>query len=293
MIINNSNFDLKQIAESGQCFRWKKIFENAYLVPAFGKCLIIVKNNDSIILSCDEEEFNSIWKDYFDLDRDYSKIGKKILKSNDNHLKDSYKLGSGIRILKQDLWEMIFSFMISQNNNIKRISKSIELICEKVSKSSVFSLSDSFFEELNMIGLQSEQIDLIVNLINDNNIFSFPDAKDISPDIFDDSSLGLGYRAPYLKGLCEFVVSNPLWMDNLRLLNYDDAIKNLISIKGIGIKVANCVCLFGLNHLESFPVDTHVKQLLEKYYPDGIDLSLYDGEAGIIQQYLFYYELKK
>lgn len=279
MKLYNSNFDLKQIAESGQCFRWKKLSDNIYLIPAFGKEIVLVQNDDFIELLSSDEDYELIWKDYFDLNRDYSLIGKKINSSSDLHLKESFSLGSGIRILKQDLWEIIFSFMISQNNNIKRISKSIEMICERVS-------------------LQSENYSLIVNqseykniIINNSISYRFPKADEIPLEIFNDTSLGLGYRAPYLKGLCEFVINNPSWINNLKTMNYEDAFKSLVTIKGIGTKVANCVCLFGLNHLDSFPIDTHVKQLLSKYYPDGIDLSLYQNEAGIIQQYLFYFEL--
>lgn len=285
MKIKNSNFNLKQIANSGQCFRWKKLSDNIYLIPAFGKEIIIIQDNDNIDLLCSDEDFELIWKDYFDLNRDYSLLGKKINSSDDTHLKESFLSGSGIRILKQDLWEMIFSFMISQNNNIKRISKSIEMICEHVGLQ-----SENYFNIVNSVEykdlLEKDSIDLL-NCLS----YRFPNADEIPPELFDDPSLGLGYRAPYLKGLLEYVLSNPSWINELRNMNYDDAFNSLINIKGIGTKVANCICLFGLNHLDSFPIDTHVKQLLEKYYPEGIDLSLYKSEAGIIQQYLFYYEL--
>lgn len=271
MKIKIDNFDLSQIADSGQCFRWKRLNDNSYLIPAFGKNLVISQNGNEFDFSCSKKEFDLLWKNYFDINRDYSDIGKRIFSTNDNHLKDAFNLGSGIRILNQDLWEIIFSFMISQNNNIKRISKSIEMICERVHLSSDNYESD-FFSEV-------------------KDICRFPFASEIPLDIFDDSSLGLGYRAPYLKEICQFVIDNPLWLDELKKMNFDDAFKSLISRKGIGPKVANCICLFGLGHVEAFPIDTHVKQFLEKYYSDGIDLSLYPNEAGIIQQYLFYYEL--
>lgn len=268
MKININNFNLKQIAESGQCFRWKEIknnsFDYSYVIPAFGKCLIVSQIGNEITFSCDEIEWKNIWQDYFDYNRDYESLGNTILNSSDKHLIDSYLNGTGIRILKQDLWEVIFSFMISQNNNIKRISNSIELICQKCGK-----LID-----------------------NTNNVYSFPSVNEIPIEIFNDSSLGLGYRADYLRNLCIFVKENDDFISSLYKMNYDEAYKALISIKGIGKKVAECICLFGLGFVNAFPIDTHVKALLEKYYKDGIDLSLYPNEAGIVQQYLFYYELK-
>ena len=129
MIIENDNFNLQQIADSGQCFRWKKLDDDLYLIPALGHLLIAKQDGNRIEFSCDENEWDNVWSDYFDCSRNYESIAKKILSGNDNHLKESYLSGSGIRILKQNIWEMIFSFMVSQNNNIKRISGSIEKIC--------------------------------------------------------------------------------------------------------------------------------------------------------------------
>lgn len=110
-------------------------------------------------------------------------------------------------------------------------------------------------------------------------------------EVFDDRSMGFGYRAPYLKEIYEYGANNPDWLDNLRKMSYDEAMESLLTRKGIGKKVANCICLFGLHHVDAFPIDTHVKQLLDKYYSDGFDFERYKGVAGIIQQYLFYFEL--
>ena len=110
-------------------------------------------------------------------------------------------------------------------------------------------------------------------------------------EVFDDRSMGFGYRAQYLKEIYEYGANNPDWLDNLRKMSYDEAMESLLTRKGIGKKVANCICLFGLHHVDAFPIDTHVKQLLDKYYSDGFDFERYKGVAGIIQQYLFYFEL--
>lgn len=122
-------------------------------------------------------------------------------------------------------------------------------------------------------------------------LYTFPKPLEVPDEVFDDRSMGFGYRAPYLKEIYEYGANNPGWLDNLRKMSYDEAMESLLSRKGIGKKVANCICLFGLHHVDAFPIDTHVKQLLDKYYSDGFDFERYKGVAGIIQQYLFYFEL--
>ena len=122
-------------------------------------------------------------------------------------------------------------------------------------------------------------------------LYTFPKPLEVPDEVFDDRSMGFGYRAPYLKEIYEYGANNPDWLDNLRKMSYDEAMESLLSRKGIGKKVANCICLFGLHHVDAFPIDTHVKQLLDKYYSDGFDFERYKGVAGIIQQYLFYFEL--
>lgn len=267
MIVKIKNLDLKQVAESGQCFRWKKIEDDIYAVPAFGEVLVIKKAGaNSFDLSCDEESWDNIWSSYFDMDTKYEKIGKLIKSGDDEHLKLAYEKGQGIRILRQNLWEMIFSFMVSQNNNISRISKSIDMFCERAS--------------------------VKYTEVSGMKIYAFPSFNEIDLSIFDDKSLGFGYRAPYLKEICEYVTANPSWLSELSNMNYDDAMKSLMARKGIGAKVANCICLFGLHLTDSFPIDTHVKQILDKHYQNGFDFDRYQGIAGIIQQYLFYYDLK-
>ena len=110
--IRIDNFDLEQVAKSGQCFRWIKNGENTYNIAAFGREVDITQNGNEFTLSCDEDEWNNIWKDYLDIDTDYGKIAKLIEEGDDEHLKEAYRLGFGVRILKQDLWEIIVTFMI-------------------------------------------------------------------------------------------------------------------------------------------------------------------------------------
>lgn len=251
-----THLDLAQIADSGQCFRWKKT-EGGYMIPAFGKILNCTQDGDRLTFDCTEEEWEKIWSHYFDMDTDYAHIEAIIRESGDDHLIDAFEEGSGIRILRQDLWETIVSFIISQNNNIPRIKNSIEKICERIHPDTK----------------------------------AFPSADDIPDGFFDDSSLGLGYRNVYLAEFVSFVKQNKDWVTKYDGMCYNDAYEQLIKVKGIGKKVANCICLFALHHVEAFPVDTHVKQLLDKYYPNGFDFERFEGVAGIVQQYLFYYEL--
>lgn len=254
------HLDLNQVAGSGQCFRWKKTDNDTYVIPGlrrgngFTEALQIRKTDDGFELSCSESDWISHWREYFDMSTDYVDIERRIMESADQHAITAYKEGSGIRILRQDLWEIIVSFIISQNNNIKRITNSIELICEK-------------------------------------NGGDFPYPGDVSDDFFRDKTLGLGYRDTYLKDIYEFALDNPDWTNELSSMEYSDAFASLKERNGIGPKVANCICLFGLHHISAFPIDTHVKQLLEKYYPNGFDYARYEGVAGAVQQYLFYYEL--
>ena len=130
MIQNIKNFDLEQIADSGQCFRWRKIDDGKYLIPAYDHIVTVAQSGEKFEFSCTEAEYQKIWKHYFDLELDYGKIIAAIDK-NDTFLKEAAEYGSGIRILKQELWEMIISYIISQNNNIPRIKKGIEAVCDR------------------------------------------------------------------------------------------------------------------------------------------------------------------
>ena len=121
--------------------------------------------------------------------------------------------------------------------------------------------------------------------------YTCPKAVEVTDEVCDDWRSWCGDREPYLKEIYEYGANNHDWLDNLRKMSYDEAMESLLTRKGIGKKVANCICLFGLHHVDAFPIDTHVKQLLDKYYSDGFDFERYKGVAGIIQQYLFYFEL--
>ncbi len=249
------NFDPHQIKESGQCFRWDNPSEGIFLVPAFGRRLEIRQEKDELCFDCTDEEWEDVWRSYFDLDTDYGAIGRAIYASGDAYLRDAFEKGSGIRILRQDLWEVIISFMISQNNNIPRISGSVEKLCSRCT-------SDGHF----------------------------PAPCEIDPDIFDDRTLGLGYRAPYIRDMVIYATEHPDFVGELAAMDSEKALERLLGFKGIGRKVANCISLFGLHDIDAFPIDTHIKKVLDREYPDGFDTERYAGFAGIVQQYMFYSE---
>lgn len=250
--IRIDHMSLTQIANSGQCFRWKQINENTYMIPAFGREITISQDGNLFTLSCDENEWNSIWKNYFDVDTDtdYDEAEEIIKYLDDNYLKTAYEFGRGIRILRQDLWEVIVSFIISQNNNIPRIRKSIEKICAE-------------------------------------NNGKFPEWYDlINMDLADK---GLGYRDEYIRNAC-YARATTFTDDDLES-GYANAKAQLMKIKGIGEKVANCILLFSLHYLDSFPVDTHIRKILDREYSGELPDWAFGKYAGLLQQYIFNFEV--
>ena len=265
MRVTVNNMDLAQIADSGQCFRWNRAGDGSYDIIAFGRYLNIKQDGNSFTLNCSEQEWEEIWSSYLDIGTDYEGIGSSIRQSGDEYLNRAYECGNGIRILRQELWETLISFIISQNNNIKRIKGSIEAICSKAALPVIASPSTAGYR--------------------------FPGPSDIDREFFNDRELGLGYRDVYLADMYEYAVNNPGFPDDLKTMSNKEAFVKLKSFKGIGDKVANCVCLFGLHHIDAFPIDTHIKQILNTHYPEGFDFERYKGYAGIIQQYMFSYKL--
>lgn len=264
--IQIKSMDLKQIAESGQCFRMKKLGDQTYSVITLAHYTEITQNGQEFTFSCTEEEFHTVWYPYFDLATDYEAI-KQQSDGEDSYLAAAIQNGFGIRILGQDLWEMIITFLISQNNNITRITRSIEALCQQ--------LGTPFTSE------------------NGAVLHSFPEPEAIvSAGLSGLGSLGLGYRDKYIIKTAEHVVDGSFDLSALRNLTYEEAHKLLMNQYGIGKKVADCICLFGLHHIDAFPIDTHIQKILDNHYPDGFPCGRYAGFLGIIQQYLFYYDLK-
>lgn len=272
--VENRYFSMKQISESGQCFRLELLEETEdkdgrvkrkYGLPAFGRYLKVSQCGSRLYFSCPQEEFDSIWKDYFDLEEDYGKLIASIDPA-DVYLSRAAAFGSGIRILRQDLWEMIVSFIISQQNNIRRIRRCVSELCRKYGVRQVSEEGDIYYS------------------------FPGPEAlAEASPE--DLYGCNLGYRSRYVKAAAGLVCRGEVDLAALRLLDYEGAMKELLRFYGVGTKVANCVCLFALHHTGAFPVDTHISKVLGQQYPDGFPFERYTGYAGSLQQYIFYYDL--
>jgi len=277
MILNISDFNIDKIMRSGECFRIRETKKGEYLLPAFGRLISMrqteeMAERDEAELRCTEEEFSSVWKNYFDLGTDYRAVREGI-DPGDVYLTEAAEFAKGIRILRQDLWEVMVSFLISQNNNIPRIRRSVDALCVR------------FGEELTI----PENTDLPRPK---EKIFSFPSPESLRGVTKEElSGLSLGYRDEYLAGLILSVNEGRLDLQELREASYAEAKKLLMSQKGIGNKVADCVCLFGLHHTEAFPLDTHMNHILAEHYREGFPFDRYGANAGILQQYMFFSEL--
>ncbi len=260
------NFSIDQICESGQCFRLKKTEDDWYALIAFGMYLELEEDGDEIIFHCAEEEFTQIWERYFDLNTDYKKVIDAVT-DEDAYLHRAVQFGSGIRILEQEIWEIIISFIISQQNNIKRIRKCIETLCEKYGEKKMTPGGTHYFD--------------------------FPSVAALAEATEEElRSCNLGYRSKYIVNTANCILKKEVDLDALKHMDYDDAKKTLMKLSGVGEKVADCICLFSLHHLDAFPVDTHIRKVLERFYPDGFPYEAYRGYSGMIQQYVFYYDLK-
>ncbi len=263
------DLDLKKIAESGQCFRFLEISEGVFRIPHKDSCLIIKEKPPGVFdLSCEEEEFDALWKAYFDMDLSYSDVRHRIDKDKDPFLFEAAESQKGIRILQQDLFETFISFIISQNRNIPAIKNSIELLCEKCSAPSKDPLGNTYYP--------------------------FPTAERIAALSLDDlTECRLGYRNTYIKRFAENVASGNIELDSFNNMSDDECLKELTKIYGVGKKVASCVMLFGLHRINAFPIGVWIKRILENEYKDGYPFDKYAPYNGIYQQYMFAYYREK
>lgn len=249
----------------------RKLKDGCVEVIAHSKYLTVSQNENEVIFDCSQKDYDTVWKYYFDIDQG-TKYGEIInsIDNNDLYLKNAAQFGSGIRILNQDLFEMIISFIISQRNNIKRIRGCVSRLCEKYGEK--------------------------IEFINDNGeksiYYDFPKPEVLaSADVEDIKSLGVGYRDVYIKRAAEDVVSGKIDLVKLSEMNYLEAREELLKLFGVGVKVADCICLFALHHIDAFPIDTHINSILSNEYNGEFPFYKYEGYAGILQQYMFFYDL--
>ena len=261
------DFDLDQIARSGQCFRFRPLGERHYALVAGGRYLEVSQQEQTVRFDCPEDEFEAVWRPYFDLDADYGRYKSAVAK-RDKYLQSAVAAGGGLRILRQELWETIVCFIISQQNNIARITKCVENLC--------LLFGETCYNK-------SKQV-----------YNAFPSAERLAACTADElAPIRLGYRAKYIVAAARQVASCEVDLDAVRRMDYAHAKAELMRLTGVGVKVAECICLFALHHIDAFPIDTHIRQMLDAHYPKGFPLRRYKGFAGVMQQYAFYYELVK
>jgi len=271
---NVKSFEPIHIFECGQCFRWNKEEDNTYTGIFKNNVINVKKENGKIIFTgiC-EENIKNICTEYFDLKTDYEKI-KQNLSKIDKFLANSIHYGAGIRILKQDLWETLISFIISANNNIPRIKKTIERISEKYGRKIEF---------------------------RGKTYYTFPTAEEMkNATIQDFRDLGLGFRDVRIYETVQRTLKKDINLEKLQNENDIELLReNLLEIPGVGPKVADCIMLFSLKKYEAFPVDTWVKRVIAELYFENKEQSpkiiqnfakkQYGDLAGVAQQYLFYW----
>lgn len=261
IIQGQADFLPEIIFRCGQCFRWKQT-GNGWLGVAREHALRLVRHpGGDIELFCTPDEFDEIWHNYFDLSLDYAAVRSAV--SNCEYMRAAVGYGEGVRILRQDMWEALCSFIISQCNNITRITGIVESLC------SLFGSK-----------IEYQGIDL----------YTFPAPADLAKlNAADLAPIRCGYRAEYIIGAARALDSGELVPYDLSRLPTDEARRRLMGLRGVGEKVANCVLLFGLHKTDAFPIDVWMRRALSEHFPPDFDPSSFGEYAGIAQQYIFHY----
>lgn len=278
MLNHVSHFNIGQILESGQVFRFEKISDHSYLLNAKQKLIKITQQPDSssvAIYNTTASEVEEIWMNYFDINTNYENI-TATLAAKDEWMAKAVEFGKGIRILRQDPWEMLISFIVSQNKSIPHI------------KACLKNISNKFGFPINEVDGMGE------------HYHSFPTPKELSRATEEDlRECKVGFRAPYIMDACQKVLNGDVILNDLYIMPIEEAKAKLMTIKGVGPKVADCILLFAYSRMELFPTDVWIKRVIEGLYFEGKAVKLeeiqkfaseYFGElAGYAQQYLFFY----
>ena len=257
------DFDLEKTASCGQCFRAKSLGGGEYRFISGEHVIYIEETGEhEFAVSCKEDEWREIWSVYFDLDRSYSNLYYKEREKHD-FVRRAMDCGRGIRILRQDPWEMLVTFIISQRKSIPAISKSVEALAAKYGHPIVTGRE---------------------------TLYTFPMPQEMAHASVEElQECGLGYRAPYIYDAVKRVMSGQL--DLTAIAEHTDAelFEELQTVHGVGKKVANCICLFGYGRMGMVPVDVWIARAVDEDCHGEDPFSLFEDNAGIIQQYVFYY----
>ena len=256
VVTDFNHINIPLCLDCGQAFRWREAENGSWQGIANGKFLSLKQEDNKItFFDTTEEDFENLWVKYFDLERDYEEI---LSAYDEENLITACRAYPGIRILKQDEWEAICSFIISANNNIPRIKGIIERLCE------------SFGEKI-------------------DGGYTFPAPEKIATlEVEDLAPIRSGFRAKYIIDAARKVSSGEVDLEKIKEADFENAKSELLKIKGVGEKVAQCALLYGFGRMEAFPVDVWVKRIVAELYPDGLPECI-KGTEGIAQQYLFHW----
>ena len=260
-----SPLDLSAIADSGQCFRWQKR-AGGYRIFAGDKILHAAQNpgREEIRFSCTEEEFSTFWADYFDLATDYRAILSSV-PPEDSFLQAAAAYGQGLRILRQEPWETLITFILSQRKSIPAIQRAVESLCAACGK---------------QIGEEAGEA-----------LYAFPAPEDIlSLSLPSLAACGLGYRTEYVRRAAQAFCQGDISCQSLNGLSDEALLEALCALHGVGPKIASCVMLFGFHRLNAFPMDVWMYRVEKTRYPQGIPAQRYAPWGGVMQQYMFAYE---
>lgn len=253
--------DIVKTFNCGQCFRWEKAEDGYFEGVAFSKYIRVKKEDDKLIFqNVSERDYKEIWHNYFDLDNDYERIQKSF--GFDEIILKAANFSKGIHILKQEAFETVISFIISANNNIPRIKKIIELLCRNFGKEIKYK---------------------------NNTFYAFPKAQDLAILTLKDLDIiRAGFRSKYILDAAIKIFNNEVDLLNISFLPYEEAKNELLKIKGVGDKVADCILLFSFSRYNAFPKDVWIKRIMNNCYGD-CECTRFGDYAGIAQQYLYYY----
>ena len=291
-----SLFNPDIICDSGQIFRMYRVDGpgSVFLIYSGDRRLKVERSGDDVFFCCSEEEYESYWRCYLDMDRDYDALAAKIDRK-DSFLARACLAGKGLRILRQDLFEMIISFIISQQKQIPSIRKCVEALCER-------------FGQKHNVASQGSAQNVSGRNAYENAWYGFPSPHSIAaggPEGM--KGLSLGYRERYIyETSCLFLQIEDELREAVDKRNFAVARNILLSLTGVGEKVADCILLFGCGDLDSFPVDTHIISIMDREYGEKTDGRLspararervrevfgkYKGFSGLVQQWIFAYEI--
>ena len=303
------SYSLRDTMECGQCFRYMKICpsedgavsdfckENPgyteYMTVVSGRLIFVGQRNDSELIFYDlsDEDFERICVPYFALDTDYTAIRENIISLTDSKfLKDATEAAKGVRILRQEAWETIFSFIVSQNNNIPRIRKIIRAVCAAYGENlAVKQGLEKCPKKMANCGEYGSKLDT-GECSSCGMCYTFPAAEAVlaSPELLLPSHPGFRYK--YLVDAAAKVVAKEVDIDDINShASYSYTLESLKKIKGVGDKVASCAALFAFGNLEAFPVDVWMKRAIDEYFDGSLDPKSLGAYAGVAQQYIFHY----